>query len=236
MQTWSLALCLSNDILTFASASSILFTDATIITFNKETSRTRTIFNSSLLVQNDRITQIYDNETPTSYPNDTKVINATGKIISPGFIDTHHHLWQTAFKTIASNTTLTEYFQRYGEFGPSIQNFTPDDKYLGTLAGALELLHAGTTTVLDHSHGDSSNETADAILNGTIDSGIRAYHGFAIHTLSNNYSVGEQIAKLVELSEDERLGGDHLVSLGLAFDAFEGTPKETLDQLWDIVQ
>lgn len=28
----------------------------------------------------------------------TKVIDCNGKIISPGFIDTHHHLWQTQLK------------------------------------------------------------------------------------------------------------------------------------------
>jgi cytosine/adenosine deaminase-related metal-dependent hydrolase len=32
-----------------------------------------------------------------------RVIDCTGKIISPGFIDTHHHLWQTQVKYFPQN-------------------------------------------------------------------------------------------------------------------------------------
>jgi cytosine/adenosine deaminase-related metal-dependent hydrolase len=218
------------------SASSILFTDATIISFNVSTSRTEVLYKSSLLVEGDRISQIYNGTIPTSYPNGTQKVQATGKIISPGFIDTHRHLWQTAFKTIASNTTLAEYFQRYGEYGPTIQYFSPEDKYLGQLTGSLESLNAGTTTVLDHAHGDSSNETADAIFNATPDSQLRTYHAFAIHSLPNNYTTGDQINKLSALAKDPRLANNELVRVGLAFDGFDSASSSVLSQLWNIVQ
>lgn len=54
-----------------------------------------------------------------------------GKIVSPGFVDTHRHGWQTAYKTLGSNTTLAEYFDRYGEFTQAGTEFTADDIYLG---------------------------------------------------------------------------------------------------------
>ncbi|KAF1945389.1 Metallo-dependent hydrolase, partial [Clathrospora elynae] len=221
----------------FANGASILFTDATIITFNTSTSRTETLYNSSLLVENDRISAIYNGSaTAGSYSNATETVNATGNIISPGFINTHHHLWQTALKTIASNTTLGEYFQRYGEFGPTIQYFTPEDKYLGQLTGSIELLNTGTTTVLDHAHGDSSNETADTIFNATLDSQLRTYHAFAIHQIPNNYTINDQFQKLVALANDPRLSNNSLVKVGLEFDAFESTPSSVVEQLWNIVQ
>lgn len=219
----------------FAEATSILFTDATIIAFDINTNRTQTLRDSSILVENDSITQIYNGTTPTSYPNGTEVVNATGKIISPGFIDSHHHLWQTAFKTIASNTTLSEYFQKYSEFSPTITNMTVEDKYLGTLTGALELLNAGSTTVLDHAHGDSSNATADAMLNATLASGIRAYHGFTVHAIPG-YDIEDQIFKLQELAQDPRLKSNGLVSLGLSYDGFDGGSENITSKLFDIVQ
>ncbi|KAF1918237.1 hypothetical protein BDU57DRAFT_572320 [Ampelomyces quisqualis] len=229
-------LALASQAVATVHAASVLFTDATIITFSSDTSRTEVLHGSSLLVEGDRISRIYNGTTPTSYPDGTEIVNATGKIISPGFINTHQHLWQTAFKTIASNTTLAEYFQRYGEFGPSIQHFTAEDKYLGQLTGSLEMLNSGTTTVLDHAHGDSSNETADAIFQATIDSQLRTYHAFAIHSLANNYSTDEQMSKLVSLSNDPRLSNTSLVSVGLAYDAFDTTDPETLQDLWSIVR
>ncbi|KAF2848661.1 Metallo-dependent hydrolase, partial [Plenodomus tracheiphilus IPT5] len=219
-----------------SNASSILFTDATIITFNNDTLRTEVLYNSSLLIENDKIKAIYNGTNPDSVSSATETIDATGKIISPGFIDTHHHLWQTALKTIASNTTLAEYFQRYGEFGPTIQNFSPEDKYLGQLTGSLELINAGTTTVLDHAHGDSSDETADAIFDATLASQLRTIHAFAIHQLPNNYTLDDQMSKLVALKNDPRLSNNSLVTVGLAFDAFDNTPNSTISQLWDIVQ
>lgn len=232
----ALALSLVSQLLQHTSAATILFTDATIITFNTDTSRTEVLYNSSLLIENDRISQIYNSTTPDTFPNTTETVNATGKIISPGFVDTHHHLWQTAFKTIASNTTLAEYFQRYGEFGPTIQYFSAEDKYLGQLTGSLESINAGTTTVLDHAHGDSSNETADAIFNATLDSQLRTYHAFTVHQLPNNYSTDDQISKLVALAHDSRLSNNSLVSVGLSFDGFEISPASFIADLWNVVQ
>lgn len=233
---WALSVSACSHLIAFAGATSTLFTDATIITFNVNTSRTEILYNSSLLVEGDKISQIYNGTTPSSYPNGTQTVKATGKIISPGFVDTHHHLWQTTFKTIASNTTLAEYFQRYGEYGPTIQNFSPEDKYLSQLTGSLESLNAGTTTVLDHAHGDSSNETADAIFNATLDSQLRTYHAFAIHQIPNNYTTGDQINKLIALANDPRLANNSLVKVGLAYDGFDSTPPSVLNQLWEVVQ
>lgn len=35
---------------------------------------------------------------PSTANYDVKIIDCTGKIVSPGFVDTHHHLWQTQLK------------------------------------------------------------------------------------------------------------------------------------------
>jgi cytosine/adenosine deaminase-related metal-dependent hydrolase len=44
-----------------------------------------------------------------SYPDDIEVIDCTNKIISPGFIDSHHHVWQTQLKGRHANEMLLDY-------------------------------------------------------------------------------------------------------------------------------
>lgn len=38
-----------------------------------------------------------------------KVIDCCGKVVSPGFIDTHHHVWQMQLKGRRSDDTLLDY-------------------------------------------------------------------------------------------------------------------------------
>lgn len=40
---------------------------------------------------------------------DTKIIDCTDKILSPGFIDTHHHVWQNLLKGRRANEQLLDY-------------------------------------------------------------------------------------------------------------------------------
>lgn len=166
-----------------ASQAAIVYEGATIISFNETEERTSILHDASMLIEGSKIAALKEGRIPSLSGNTTR-INATEKIIGPGYIDTHHHLWQTAYKTLGSNTTLAEYFQRYGEYGPAVQHYTPEDVYIGQLAGTLELLHEGTTTVLDHAHASWSDETVDAGLNATLDGGVRAVFAHTIHPLS----------------------------------------------------
>ena len=50
---------------------------------------------------------------------------------------------------------------------------SPNDVRIGQLAGCLEALHQGVTTILDHFHANNSPEHAEAVLEATIQSGAR---------------------------------------------------------------
>lgn len=101
---------------------------------------------SDILIEGDTISEI--GTTVRTTGEDVKVLDCENKIISPGFISTHHHVWQTALKGRHVDHTLLEYLPR-GNFIGSL--FTTEDAFWGELGGALEAIDGGTTTIVDHS-------------------------------------------------------------------------------------
>lgn len=100
---------------------------------------------TDILVQGNKISAISKNIDP---PEHTEIIDCTNKLISPGMIDTHNHLWLMQLKGRHAEQTLFEYM-----YTGNLQafNFDPEDIYWGQLGGCLEAIDAGTTTV-DYAH------------------------------------------------------------------------------------
>jgi cytosine/adenosine deaminase-related metal-dependent hydrolase len=71
-------------------ASSILLRNGTVLSHDGP--KVVVLRNHDILVKGNTIDQIGQNLT---LQGEGLVIDCTDKIISPGFIDTHHHLWQT---------------------------------------------------------------------------------------------------------------------------------------------
>ena len=61
---------------------------------------------ADLLIEGSVITKIEESIQP---PSGCEVIDCTDKILSPGFIDTHHHVWQTLLKGRHANELLLDY-------------------------------------------------------------------------------------------------------------------------------
>jgi cytosine/adenosine deaminase-related metal-dependent hydrolase len=107
---------------------------------------------------------------------DAEVIDASDRIVLPGFVDTHRHLWEVALRGSAVDVDLMVYLQRIlGEFG---SRYRPEDVASSNLVGALECLDSGITTVQDYSHVQQGIEYVDAALDALEASGIRAVYGY----------------------------------------------------------
>jgi 5-methylthioadenosine/S-adenosylhomocysteine deaminase len=124
-----------------------------------------------VLIEGDTIAQV-----GTGLSADAEVIDATGNIVIPGFVDSHRHTWETAIRNCAPNATLDDYFvEILDSFAPL---YRPEDVYASNLAGALECLNAGITTLLDWSHINNTPDHPDAAVRGLQESGIRAVYAY----------------------------------------------------------
>ena len=198
---------------TVASCSKLL-AGGTIVAFDDETQQLRVIREGSLLIEGDRIKSLSDIAFPTDLPADVDIIDCTNKIITPGFIDTHRHGWQTVFKTLGSNTTLAEYAYRYSALVAQ-PLFTPDDVYISQLTGLYEALNAGVTTTLDHAHHTWTREHSEAGLRASVDSGGRVFFAYDFHD-SPDFSVQDQLTHWRELASAV---SSKLTTLAIAYDS-----------------
>jgi 5-methylthioadenosine/S-adenosylhomocysteine deaminase len=124
-----------------------------------------------VLIRDDLIVAVGLGLSPSS--GDAEIIDATGRLVIPGLVDTHRHVWQGAIAAYTPQITGAGY-EPIVLAGISPE-YAPQDIYAGTLWGALQALDAGITTIADWAHNLQSAEHADANLRGLQDSGIRGY-------------------------------------------------------------
>jgi cytosine/adenosine deaminase-related metal-dependent hydrolase len=108
---------------------------------------------------------------------DAETVDCSGHFVLPGLINAHMHTWQTALRSVAADWTLLEYFRHVHAGLATV--FTPDDIHIATLAGALNQLDHGVTTLVDWCHNNATPEHTDAAVAALKESGIRAafFHG-----------------------------------------------------------
>ncbi|MEM3622198.1 MAG: amidohydrolase [Candidatus Bathyarchaeia archaeon] len=109
-------------------------------------------------------------ELKRKYKRGYEKIDAKGKIVLPGFINTHQHAAMSLLRGYADDLPLQEWLEKW--IWPIEKHMTPHDIYVGALLTAIESIMGGTTTVNTMYHyAPEENEAkafADAGLRGVI--------------------------------------------------------------------
>jgi cytosine/adenosine deaminase-related metal-dependent hydrolase len=79
-----------------------------------------------------------------------EVIDLAGRVLIPGLVDTHRHLWQSLFRYAGTDWTIQNYVESmWGIIGPAYQ---PEDMRAALAIGLAEAVDAGCTQTFDWNH------------------------------------------------------------------------------------
>jgi 8-oxoguanine deaminase len=151
------------------------------------------------------------------------VIDVGGAVVTPGLVNTHHHLYQTLTRARAQEATLFEWLR---ELYPVWARIDAESEYAAARTGLAELALSGCTTVFDHHY--VFPRGADGLWEAEVQAAREL--GVRIVASRGSMDLGESDGglppdSLVEsidevLAETERLAGfqddDGLVQLAVA--------------------
>jgi 5-methylthioadenosine/S-adenosylhomocysteine deaminase len=128
------------------------------------------IYGGDVLIEDDRVAAV----DASVSSDEADIVDATGCIVIPGFVDSHRHTWETVIRGIAPDVSLGGYFDIVlDQLAPA---YRPEDVYAGNYLGSLEAIDAGITTLLDWSHINNTPEHTDEAIRGLRDARLRAVY------------------------------------------------------------
>lgn len=143
---------------------------------------------------------IIDQVGPTSaLPDDAdRIVDASGMIVLPGLVNTHHHLYQTLTRAVpdAQDAPLFRWLKVLYEIWAGL---TPEAIHVSTLVGLAELMLSGCTTASDHLYIYPGGYRIDDEIRAAQEIGIR------FHPCRGSMSLGESEGGLPpdDVVEDE---------------------------------
>ncbi|HEY8347758.1 MAG TPA: amidohydrolase [Symbiobacteriaceae bacterium] len=143
-----------------------------------------------VLVEGDRILYAGPKEGAPDPGPGARVIDATGKIVLPGIVNTHCHAAMTLLRGYADDMRLQPWLQE--KIWPAEAKMTGEDIYWGTALAAYEMLSGGITTFLDMYF------FADDVARAIQDTGIR---GIIARGIIGVGGPGEAAARIDETRE-----------------------------------
>ena len=145
----------------------LLIVGGTVVTMDKER---RVIENGAVFIRNGLILSVGKRSELLPWTRSVRTIDATGKVVIPGLINTHTHVPMTMFRGLADDMDLQEWLTKV-IFPAEGRNVDEAFVRVGTRLGLAEMIKGGTTTYCDMYYFE------DAIADETKKAGMRGVLG-----------------------------------------------------------
>jgi len=151
--------------------SSLLIKNGYLITMDVEARQ----FSADILILGDKIQKIGQGIDEAS----DKMIDASGMLVLPGFVQAHIHLCQSLFRGQADDQNLLQWLVAITTLE---SQHTPETLYASARLGLAEMIKSGVTGVIDM----GTLHHQDSVFRAIQESGIRAQAGKAMMDLTEN--------------------------------------------------
>lgn len=150
----------------------LLIKNALVITMD---GKRRVIEDGAVVVKGDSIAEVGESDTLAGKYQARKIINAAGKAVLPGLINTHMHIGYVMLKGIASD--ITERLDWLASVYPYVVLTDPNDCYAAAMLGCLEMIKGGQTSFIENNPFISHPRNTDSIAMAVVESGMRVALG-----------------------------------------------------------
>ncbi|MDQ7827536.1 MAG: amidohydrolase [Armatimonadota bacterium] len=132
-------------------------------------------------------------------------LDVSGKVVFPGLVNTHTHLFQTLLKGPADDRVLEEWFREV--VAPAASELTEEDCYVAAALGCVEALRSGTTTLKDFMYVHPRPHLSDAVIRAMVETGIRGVFVRGYIDMGDEYGIPRALIQSTEdvLADCERV-------------------------------
>ena len=157
------------------------------------------VVDADVLIEGNRIVKVGKNIIESA---DT-VIDATGKVVSPGFVNLHTHSPMGLLRGLADDLPLMDWLQNH--IWPREAKLTREYTKVGAYLGALEMIKSGTTAFLDMYF------FMDAVAEVVLESGLRGYLSYGMIDLGDPEKTEKELKEALRTMEFmDKLGSDRV--------------------------
>lgn len=146
--------------------------------------------NVDILIEEDIIKKIGKN---LNVDSQTKIIDATNKVVLPGLINTHAHVPMSIFRETLDGYNLQDWLEK--KIWPMEDKLTEEDIYYASCLSFLEMIKTGCTTINDMYF------YTDEIIRAMKDTGVRLQTTRTLMNAGNEEEGENRLKELIDLLE-----------------------------------